>query len=105
VNEMQSAHKKRCRGAILRYVHLNREEQGSRMDDTQLWGLLHGLRFDVGQAEILALLQDLQERECLHFVSTRNRWSGRTEISRITITSRGCDLVERTIEDPAILIP
>ena len=105
MNESQAVRKKRYRGAILQFVHTNREDQGSRMDDIQLWGLLQELNFEVGQNEVLSMLQDLESRQYLRFAVKKNRYSGRTEISQIELTSRGCDLVERIMEDPAVLVP
>ena len=75
------------------------------MDDVELWGAMLDLRIEVGQNAVLALLQDLKDRGYLRYVETRDRLNGRMRCSKIELCGPGCDLVERTEVDPAVLIP
>ena len=105
MNENQAAKNRRYRGAILQMIHTNREDQMSRMDDLEVWGLLQDLNFELGQNQTLTLLQDLGARGYIQFEQKKNRITGRAELSKIELTPAGCDLVERIKTDPSILVP
>lgn len=105
MSEMQTNQVKRYRGVVLQFVYTNHREQLARMDDVALWGLMLDMGYGVGQNNVLTLLQDLSDRGYLSFNEKLNRVTGRTEISKIQITPGGRDLVERTREDAAVLIP
>lgn len=94
---------KRLRGAILELIVARHAAQLSHMDSIALWHLMLSLSFDLGENELLTLLQDLKDRQYLSFIEKKNRLTNRTEISRIAITPGGRDLVERTTENPAVL--
>ena len=103
--ENEVAKKKRLRGQVLLFLQTNHEAQNSRVDDLELWGLMQDLHFGVGQNQVLTLLQDLCERGCLKYTEVPNRITGRMRLAEIQLTARGRDLVERTIVDPAVLVP
>ena len=104
MNVFDVAQMKRLRGAILTLVYTGHRDQRSRLDDVALWGLMQDLQFDVGQDDVITLLQDLEERELLSFKEKKNRLNNRTEISLIQITPKGRDLVEGTITDAAVVL-
>jgi hypothetical protein len=96
----------RLRGIVLELVNTNHKQQRAHMDGIMLWGLLDTVGFSVGQADVLTVVQDLADRNYLVCEQSKNRWTGRTQISKIGITPAGRDLVEqRTKEDKAVLIP
>jgi hypothetical protein len=103
--ESKTEQLRRHRGVILQLVYVNHEEQGTNIDDVQLWALLSDLGYGVGQNYVLARLQSLSDRGYLKFTTQRNRITGRVAHSRIELTAAGRDLVERIKEDPAVLIP
>lgn len=105
MSELKINQLRRHRGAILQFVYTGHAEQMSRMDDVALWGLLQNMAFSVGQEEVITLLQQLKARGYLDFTEKKNRWTNRTEITKIVITPAGEDLVEHTKEDPAVLVP
>lgn len=96
---------RRHRGVILQLIYVNHEDQGTNLDDLQLWAALTDLGYTVGQNYVLARLQSLSDRGYLKFETKRNRITGRVSHSRIELTAAGRDLVERIKEDPAVLIP
>lgn len=95
---------RRHRGVILQQINDNHEEQGTHLDNVQLWAMLSDLGYGVGQDYVLARLQDMKDRGYVKFEEQRNRITGRVGISRIQLTADGRNLVERTKEDPAVLI-
>jgi hypothetical protein len=94
---------KRLRGAILDLVCARHSAQQTRMDSVALWHAMITLGFDLGENELITLLQDLGERKYLNFEEKKNRYTNRTEISRIGITPTGRDLCEKTTDDKAVL--
>jgi hypothetical protein len=95
----------RLRGVILELVFGNHCRQESRLDHLIIWGTLSSMQFGVGRNEVLTALQDLRDREYIRFQEHRDDDTGRTSISKIEITPRGRDLVEKIgPKDPAILI-
>jgi hypothetical protein len=103
--QMGAARECRLRGIVLELVNLNHRQQSSHMDGIMLWGLLDKIGFSVGQTDVLTVVQDLADRGYLICEQKKNNWTGRTQISKIGITPAGRDLVERTKEDRAVLIP
>lgn len=101
---VDAARMKRLRGVVLELVYTGHREQRSRLDDVALWGLLQDLQYDVGQDDVLTLLQDLKERKLLTFDELKNRFSGRTQIRLIQITPDGRDLVEGTSANAAVVL-
>ena len=105
MNEGKASQIRRHRGLVLQLAHTNREDQLSRMDDVELWGALLDLRIEVGQNTVLSLLQDLKDRGYLRFDESRDRLTGRMRCRKIELCGAGCDLVEHTRTDEAVLIP
>lgn len=105
MNEQQVNKNKRLRGAVLQFVQTNHADQGSHMDDLEIWGMMQDLNFGIGQNQVLTLLQDLCSRGYLKYEEQMNRLTGRCVISRIELTAEGRNLVERIKVDPAVLIP
>lgn len=97
MNSISVAHIKRTRGAVLKFIYTGHHDQESRLDDTGLWGLMQDMQFDVGQNDVITVLQDLQERGYVNFVQGRNRLTNRVEITKIQITPKGRDLVEAVL--------
>lgn len=96
---------KRWRGVILELVYNGHRNQESRLDYLMLWGLMQDLGHNLGQNDVLAQLQDLQERGYLSFQCRKDKSTNAMRIWEIMITPAGRDLVERTRkEDPAVHI-
>jgi hypothetical protein len=93
---------KRYRGAIIEVLYARHQAQQSRVDHVALWHILRDLSFDLGENELLTVLQDIYERSYVTYVCRRNRLTNRQEISQIQLTPRGRDLREETISDPAV---
>lgn len=88
--------RKRWRGMILELVYDGHRKQESRLDALSLWGFMRDLSVDIGQAEVITLLQDLKTMNLLKFHQSKNDWTNETEISEIEITEGGIKLVEKT---------
>jgi DNA-binding PadR family transcriptional regulator len=95
----------RHRGVILQFIDSNHFQQLSRMDDVEMWGMMMDMGYRVGQDYVMTLLQDLSDRGYVSFQTEMNRRSGRTHLNQIQITPRGRDVVNRLIQDPAVLVP
>ena len=94
---------KRTRGVIIELLYKRHEEQKSRVDHVLLWHMLIDLGCDVGENDVLTQLQDLGDRGYVDYRQEKNRRTNDTEISLIRLTSKGRDLREGTIKDPAVM--
>ena len=93
---------KRLRGAILEILNTRHEAQQSRIDHVALWHIMLDLRFDLGENDLLYLLQDLRDRQLLRYEETRDRRSNRVTIFKLQLTPQGRDLCEGTTANPAV---
>ncbi len=89
------AQRKRWRGVVLEIVYDGHQKQESRLDDLVLWGMMRDLGHDVGQAEVLTLLQFLGSAKYLTFKQKRDDVTNVVRITEIEMTPRGCALVEK----------
>lgn len=101
---MDTTATKRLRGAIIEVLYTRHQAQQSRVDHVALWHILRDLGFDLGENDCLTALQDLSDRRYLTYRENKDRRTNRVDISLIQLTSRGRDVREDTITDPAILI-
>jgi hypothetical protein len=94
---------KRTRGVIIELLYGRHAAQQSRTDHIALWHMLTDLGCDVGENEVITQLEDLLDRGYVTFNQKKNRFTNRTEISVIQLTSKARDLFEETIPaDPAV---
>ena len=94
---------KRLRGGIVELLYTRHQAQQSRADHVTLWRMLRDLGFDVGEFDVITQLQDLNDRGYVKYAEQKDRFTNRVRISLIQLTSRGRDLREETISDPAVL--
>ena len=96
--------KRRMRGVILRLLLQKHERQEHRYDDYAMMSALDRLHFTVYLDLVRELLQDMQERDLLTFVSEKNKKTGDTSLSQIQLRPRGRDLLEGApgVSDPAV---
>jgi hypothetical protein len=104
MNVHDKAQMKRLRGAVVTLVYSGHRNQESRLDDLALWGLMQDLHFDVGENDVLTLLQQLKDFGYLKFEEKKNRRTNRVEISFIELTADGIRLAEGFKADDAVLI-
>lgn len=96
---------KRLRGAILKLLCTNHDEQLSRFDATSLWSaLVRGLAFDASRFEVITTLQDLKGRGYVDFRQRKDEDRGTIYLAQIELCPKGRDLLEGTVEDPAVEI-
>ena len=93
---------KRLRGAILEILNTRHQSQQSRVDHVALWHIMLDLRFDLGENDLLTLLQDLRDRTLLTYEQTRDRRTNRVSLFKLQLTPAGRDLCEGTETNPAI---
>lgn len=98
-----AAQHKRTRGVIIELLYGRHTAQQPRADHVALWRMLRDLGCDVGENDVLTNLQDLSDRGYVVYEQKKNRYTNRAEISLIQLTSKGRDLFEQTIADPAVL--
>lgn len=93
---LQAANIRQLRATILQIVYDNHFNRASRLRLTPLHGALTQLFFDVSEDELVTVMEDLQERECLTFARDEKKWRKSRElvIGEIQITPKGRDLVE-----------
>jgi hypothetical protein len=98
-----AAKTKRLRGTILQLLCTNHDAQASRFDATALWSaLVRGLNFDASRNEVKTVIQDLCGRGYCTCKERKNLETGEVFLSQIELTPKGRDLLEGTIEDPAV---
>jgi hypothetical protein len=93
---------KRFRGAILEILNTRHGAQQSRVDHVALWHIMLDLRFDLGENDLLTLLQDLYDRRLITYEETRDRRTNRVSIYKLQLTPAGRDLCEGTSTNPAV---
>lgn len=97
-----TAQVKRIRGVIVEVLYARHQAQRSRVDHVLLWGIMRDLGCDVGENDVLTQLQDMSDRGYVRYDEKRDRRSNRMNLSAIQLTSKGRDLCEQTIHDPAV---
>lgn len=118
LDTLDAAEARRLRGAILDVLYQRHRAQKSRLDAVMLFAVMRrDLLYDIGLNDVVTILQDLRERGCVQFTEHRVGKDGRPVslgdpqptptaeviISKVQITPRGRDLVERNVEkDPGI---
>jgi len=95
---------RRLRAVILEQVYVNHQKQFSHLNLIELGGSLERIGWEVALRELVTACQDLKERRYLDFEERRSRWSGRTELIRISITPRGRNIVEGSEVDPGVTV-
>jgi hypothetical protein len=90
------------RYAILEIVNTRHAAQQTRLDHVALWHIMLDLRFDLGENDLLTLLQDLHDRGFLAYTETRDRKTNRVSLFKLQITPEGRDLCEGTTTNPAV---
>ncbi|MGO8759349.1 MAG: hypothetical protein ACLQG3_14615 [Terracidiphilus sp.] len=93
---------KRLRGAILEILNTRHQAQQTRLDHVALWHVMLDLRFDLGENDLLTLLQDLCDRRLIVFEETRDRRTNRVNVFKLQLTPAGRDLCEGTTANPAV---
>jgi hypothetical protein len=93
---------KRLRGAILEILNTRHQTQQSRVDHVALWHIMLDLRFDLGENDLLTLLQDLFDRRLITYEESRDRRTNRVSVFRLQLTPSGRDLCEGTTSNPAV---
>lgn len=102
---LNTAKTKHLRGTVLGLLRTNHDEQSSRLDSSALWSaLVRGLCFEVSRNELKTVLQDLKGRGYVDFKQQKDHERGIIYIVQIELCPRGRDLLEGTIEDPAVEI-
>jgi hypothetical protein len=99
---LDAGQNKRLRGAVLEILNTRHQSQQSRPDHVALWHIMLDLRFDLGENDLLTLLQDLHDRRLIGYEETRDRRTNRVSVFRLQLTPAGRDLCEGTTTDPAI---
>lgn len=87
--EVELLRLRRRRGIILKLVRGNHENQGSRMDDFEIWSMMLKIVTGVGRDQVRTMLQDLAVLDYIDFKSQHNPESGELELSQIELTAAG----------------
>jgi hypothetical protein len=88
---------------ILELLQTNHDQQRTRFDSSMLWSaLVRGLGFDASENDVMTVLQDLCGRGYVKYTELKNLKKGEYRIVQIELTPKGRDLLEGTIEDPAV---
>jgi len=80
---------RRRRGVILKLVRGNHENQGSRMDDFEIWSMMLKIFTGVGRDQVRTMLQDLQVLGYVDFKSEHDPDTGALQLSEIELTAAG----------------
>lgn len=87
--EVELLRLRRRRGIILKLIRGNHENQGSRMDDFEIWSMMLKIVTGVGRDQVRTMLQDLEVLDYVTFHSHHNENSGELELSQIELTATG----------------
>jgi hypothetical protein len=87
--DLKLMQERRRRGIIMSWVREGHQNQLSRMDDLQIWGMFLKLGMTVGREQVITLLQDLAVLDYITFNQGMNEDTGRTVISQIELTAAG----------------
>jgi hypothetical protein len=90
------------RGLILTMVYINHRHQRHRLTSTVIRGTLEREGYRWGKADVIAMIQDLRDRDYLRYQQVRDADES-IFIQSIEITAKGRDLVDRRFEDPAVM--
>jgi hypothetical protein len=93
---------RQLRGLILTLVYVNHRRQGARLTSTVIRGTLQREGYQFSRNDVLAMLQDLKDRDYLRYRQMRGD-DERLFIFEIEITSSGRDLVDGYETDQAVL--
>lgn len=88
-SDLKQMHERRRRGLILSWVREGHQNQLSRMDSLEIWGMFLKLGITLGQEQVLTLLQDLAVLGFITFDQSFNEDTGRTRIGKIELTAAG----------------
>lgn len=88
-SEQELLRLRRRRGIILKLIRSNRQNQGSRMDDFEIWSMMLKMVTGVGRDQVRTMLQDLEVLDYITFQSAHNSNSGELELSQIELTATG----------------
>ena len=96
----------RWRGVIVELIRRNHLQQESRLEYVYLCDMLRTIvGNDVGLNDVLTMLQDLKTSGYVDYKVERDEWNRqRLAIKEIELTSRGVQLAEGHIKDPAVKI-
>jgi hypothetical protein len=97
-----SAKNMRLRKLTLDILQANHDQQATRHDSSMLWSAVVRMGFDASRNDVMTILQDLCDRGYVRYVEMRNNRTGEIWLVKIELTSRGRDLQEGTIHDPAV---
>jgi hypothetical protein len=95
---------RKLRGEILKLLCGNHSAQQARMDGVLVTRLLQSFAYDVEVADVVTLLQDMQQRSWVTFRSQRNPLTQRIELSQIEVLPDGRDICEQTTKSAAVLL-
>lgn len=95
---------RRWRGQALELIYASFRNRGPAIDHIMLFGMMQQLGQDLGVNDVIFVLRQLHDRGYVEYVETKNRYTNEVSISQLKITPSGCDLVERSAEDPAVLV-
>jgi hypothetical protein len=95
---------RRWRGLALELIYESFRNHGRAIDHVMLWGMMQQLGQDLGGFDVIFVLRQMKDRRYIEYVESRNRLTNEVSLSQLKITPAGCDLVEKSAEDPAILL-
>lgn len=99
---LDAGQNRRLRGAILEILNTRHGAQLSRLDHVALWHIMLDLRFDLGEDDLLTLLQDLCDRGLIVYEESRDRRTNRVSLYKLQLTPDGRDLCEGTTSNRAV---
>ncbi len=82
----------------------NHDRRQSRLDSSLVWSMLVRLGFDVSKDEVTTIVEDLSARLYIKCQLNKKLYDQRGErlYMQLELCPKGRDLLEGTIEDPAV---
>lgn len=94
----------RWRGLALEMVHSAFRKRFPAYDHIMLADVMRSMGQDVGENDVIFILRQLHDREYLTYREDRNRLTNEISIVNVQISPKGCDVAEKFIEDPSVII-
>ena len=89
---------------MIELIYDNHRKQGSRYDHLDLWGVMRDLGQDIGQRDVITLLQDLGEMDAIKFKQEKNDFTNDVRIVEIELKRKGILLAEKKERDPLVQV-
>jgi hypothetical protein len=95
---------RRWRGMALELIYAAFRNRTGVIDNDLLLAMMQGLGQSLGEDAMIFVLRSLGDRKYITYDEVKDKKTNEVRIQNLRITPLGCDVVERSSVDPAVLI-